>query len=291
MTPSPPDDGRSRPDAGPVGGDWPVGGAGAVRPTNRVAISADIEVPARALAIGAHPDDIELNCGATLAKWAAAGCEIHHLVLTDGAKGTWDPSQDPASLVATRQEEQRQAALALGGGEVAFLGFPDGELRNSVREQWEVCRWIRLIRPDVLLGHDPWRRYRLHPDHRNAGFIVTDALVAARDPLFFTDQELEPHRPSALLLWEADVVNHVEVVDGFVDAKVRALLAHQSQYVSTFGIARAGVGDGSTTTRRSGTLTGEELSSFEARVEAELAEHGSLVGASFGEGYHLIDEI
>ena len=53
-------------------------------------LRVDLPVPARALAIGAHPDDIEFGCGATLAKWAAAGCEINHLVLTDGAKGTWD---------------------------------------------------------------------------------------------------------------------------------------------------------------------------------------------------------
>ena len=93
---------------------------------------------------------------------------------------------------------------------MAFLGWPDGELRNGVREQWEVCRWIRSVRPDVILGHDPWRRYRLHPDHRNAGFLVTDSIVAARDPLFFADQELPPHRPRSLLLWEADLPNHVE---------------------------------------------------------------------------------
>ena len=48
-----------------------------------------------ALAIGAHPDDVEFGCGATLAKWAAAGCTVHHLVLTDGSKGTWDPTPTP----------------------------------------------------------------------------------------------------------------------------------------------------------------------------------------------------
>ena len=70
--------------------------------------SRDLDVPSSALAIGAHPDDVEFGCGATLAKWAAAGCTIHHLVCTDGSKGTWDPDADTAALVKRRQDEQRQ---------------------------------------------------------------------------------------------------------------------------------------------------------------------------------------
>ena len=245
-------------------------------------LTRDLPVPGVALAVGAHPDDIEFGAGATLAKWAAAGCAIHHLVLTDGAKGTWDPEQDPALLVATRQAEQREAARRLGGGEVGFLGFPDGELRNGVREQWEVCRWIRLTRPDVVLGHDPWRRYRLHPDHRHAGFILTDALVAARDPLFFTDQDLAPHRPAELLLWEADVANHVEDATGFGPAKLTALLAHRSQYPSTMGI-EASV-DGT-------DPVGPDVEAFAGRVDAQLADHGHLGALARGEAFHRLVEL
>jgi LmbE family N-acetylglucosaminyl deacetylase len=79
-------------------------------------MSSNLAVPTVALAVGAHPDDIEFGCGGTLAKWAAAGTTIHHLVLTDGAKGTWDPDRHQASLVALRQDEQRRAATILGGG-------------------------------------------------------------------------------------------------------------------------------------------------------------------------------
>ncbi len=99
-------------------------GQPALTSTARIADwSEDIEPPASALAIGAHPDDVEFGCGGTLAKWAASGCVLHHLVLTDGSKGTWDVGADLPGLVATRQEEQRAAAAALGGrGEVVFLG-------------------------------------------------------------------------------------------------------------------------------------------------------------------------
>src|SRR5688500_5779342 len=133
-----------------------------------------LEVPARALAVGAHPDDIEFGAGATLAKWAAAGAEVHLLVCTDGARGTWNPDADLAALVVTRQDEQRAAAGALGASEdVVFLDWPDGELSSGLRQRWQVAYWIRRLRPDVVLGHDPWRRYRLHPDHRHAGLLVT----------------------------------------------------------------------------------------------------------------------
>src|SRR3954452_25345835 len=96
----------------------------------------DLAVPASALAIGAHPDDVEFGCGATLAKWAEAGCTGHHLVLTDGSKGTWDAETDPVALVALRQEEQRAAARALGAtGDVVFLGHVDGELESGLTER------------------------------------------------------------------------------------------------------------------------------------------------------------
>ena len=128
--------------------------------------SINLDVPERALAIGAHPDDIEFGCGATLAKWAAAGCHVTMLVLTDGSKGTWDAGTDPMGLLATRQLEQKNAAAALGASGVYFLGRVDGELVDGRAEQAEICELIRTVRPDVVLGHDPWKRYRLHPDHR-----------------------------------------------------------------------------------------------------------------------------
>ena len=154
----------------------------------RGSTSGPLPVPERALAVGAHPDDIEFGAGATLAGWAAAGCEVSLYVCTDGSKGTWDPDTDVAALVATRQAEARAAAEALGAtGEVVFGGAVDGELENSRQTRASLVATIRRLRPDVLLGHDPWKRYRLHPDHRAAGYLTCDALVAARDPHFFRD--------------------------------------------------------------------------------------------------------
>ena len=242
------------------------------------AVSSELRVPARALAVGAHPDDVEFGCGATLAKWAAAGCEVHHLVCTDGSKGSWDPKEDVAALVARRQEEQRAASRALGGeGRVVFLGWTDGELASGLEQVSVVAGWIRRIRPDVVLGHDPWRRYRLHPDHRHAGFLVTDGIVAARDPHFFPEHGLDPHRPSALLLWEADEADHVEDASGFVDAKLAALLEHRSQFRTTMHIDDPEAAD--------------EVDAFRNRMMERLAEHGQIGGLALGEAFKLMEKL
>lgn len=196
--------------------------------------SIDLEVPRIALAIGAHPDDVEFGCGGTLAKWAASGCTVHHLVLTDGSKGTWNPDADIAALVAIRREEQREAARRLGSrGEVVFLDQIDGELGSDRDLVGRVAHHIRRLTPDVVLGHDPWKRYRLHPDHRHAGWLTCDAIVAARDPHFFRDHGVGHHRPSHLLLWEADEADHGEDITDTFAVKIHALLAHRSQFEST----------------------------------------------------------
>jgi LmbE family N-acetylglucosaminyl deacetylase len=241
----------------------------------------DVPTPASALAIAAHPDDVEFGCGATLAKWAAAGCAVHHLVCTDGSKGTWDPDQELLALVAQRQDEQRTAARALGAtGEVVFLGWPDGELDSGMRQRWQVAYWIRRLTPEVVLGHDPWKRYRLHPDHRHAGFLTVDGVVAARDPHFFPEQSLPHHRPSALLLFEADEPDHVEgVSDADVECKLAALESHRSQLVSTMHIDASSPGHEA------------QRNAFRARVRDRLAEHGALAGIPLGEAFKAITDL
>lgn len=240
--------------------------------------TVDLDIPGVALAIGAHPDDIEFGCGATLAKWAAAGCRVHHLVLTDGSKGSWDPGRDRTELVATRREEQRRASAALGGeGRVTFLGYVDGELDSGMGARERVAHEIRRVRPDVVLGHDPWKRYRLHPDHRHAGFLTTDGIVAARDPHFFPEQDVSPHRPAGLLLWEADTPDHLEDVTGFVETKLQALLEHQSQFESTMKI-----GDGGDP---------GQVGTFSARMADRMASTGAALGLGPAEAFKLIADL
>jgi LmbE family N-acetylglucosaminyl deacetylase len=244
-------------------------------------VGLNLPTPGAALAIAAHPDDVEFGAGATLARWAAAGCVVNHLVCTDGSKGTWDPDQDLTELVAQRQREQRAANRALGGtGEVVFLGWPDGELDSGLRQRGQVAYWIRRLRPDVVVGHDPWKRYRLHPDHRHAGFLTVDGVVAARDPHFFPEQSLPHHRPSALLLFEADEPDHVEEADDdAVDRKLTALEAHVSQLRSTMLVDP------------DSPEAEAQLAAFRGRVRDRLAEHGKLAGVPQGEAFKAITQL
>jgi len=241
-------------------------------------IACNLPTPKVVVAIGAHPDDVEFGCGATLAKWSAARAVVHHLVCTDGSKGTWDPAQDADELVVLRKAEQRAAAKALGAtGEVVFLGCTDGELGSTLAERAKVAYWIRRLRPDVVIGHDPWKRYRLHPDHRNAGLLAVEGIVAARDPLFFPEQGEPPHRPSTLLLFEADEADHVEDVTGYVGAKLDALFAHESQFRSTMKIDE---GD-----------EGGQREAFEQRIRGRAAEQGALAGVADGEAFKAIHNL
>ena len=200
------------------------------------ASSTPLSPPTCVLAIGAHPDDIEFGCGATLARWAAAGSEVHFLILTDGSKGTWNVDEDLDALVQTRRTEARDAASTLANATVHFGDFVDGELESNRIGRELVCRVIREVRPQIVLGHDPWQRYRLHPDHRHAGWLTVDGMVAARDPHFFSGVGGTHHRPDALLLFEADEPNHAEPADGWTDTKADALLCHLSQWRSTMDI-------------------------------------------------------
>lgn len=240
----------------------------------------NLQTPASALAIGAHPDDVEFGCGGLLAKWAANGCTIHHLVCTDGSKGTWDSAVDTEALAVRRQLEQRDAALRLCGshpdqaGEVRFLEHVDGELDSGLEQRGEVARTIRELRPQVILGHDPWKKYRLHPDHRHAGLLACEGVVAARDPHFFREHGLAHHRPAALLLWEADEPDHAEDVSEFVAIKLHALEAHVSQFESTMK-----------------AVDSAELDGFRAAHRARLGELANGLDVEAAEVFKLITDL
>jgi LmbE family N-acetylglucosaminyl deacetylase len=160
-----------------------------------------------------------------------------------------------------------------------FLGHTDGELQAGLAEREQVARVIRELKPEIVLGHDPWRRYRLHPDHRHAGHLAVEGIVAARDPHFFPQQGVAPWRPSTLLLWEADVVDHVEDVGASVDAKLAALLEHRTQLRSTMHIELGSENEEA------------QRANFRRRVLDRLATFGRTAGVAFGEGFKRIDEL
>jgi LmbE family N-acetylglucosaminyl deacetylase len=190
------------------------------------------ELPKRAMAIFAHPDDAEFGCSATVALFASLGVHMTYCLLTSGNKGTHDPKMPPAKLEGIREKEQRDAGTILGVSDFVFLRHGDGELEVSMDLRAEVCRAIRVQKPDLIFTQDPWRPYQVHPDHRVAGWSAMDGVIAARDHLFFPEQlkrGLTHHRVPRVLLFGTQEPNIWFDVSGTLDRKIDALKAHVSQ--------------------------------------------------------------
>ena len=221
----------------------------------------------RALAFGAHPDDVELQAGGTLAGWAARGAHVEVACFTAGEKGSADPEADPGTLARVRRAEATAAARALGAeGPVHFLGAVDGELEVTMALRLAVARLVRTVRPDVVLGHDPWRRWLLHPDHRAAGLLTVDGVVAARDPLYgpaLAADGLAAHRPHTVLLFGTDAPDELVDVTATLDAKLASLRAHASQL--------------------------PDPADTERRVRTWNAAIGADAGLTYAEAFHTLD--
>jgi LmbE family N-acetylglucosaminyl deacetylase len=184
------------------------------------------------LVVGAHPDDTEFGAGGTVAAFTAAGQAAHYIVCTDGSKGSKDRTVHPADLVRRRQAEQRGAAEELSVSSVTFLEQVDGEMENTRDVRLRIARRIRELRPHVLITHDAWRPWMLHPDHRAAGFAVTDAFVAARDHLYLPElleEGLEPWSVPELWLWGTLQPDYWVDTSATIARKLAALRHHESQ--------------------------------------------------------------
>ena len=191
-------------------------------------------VPERALAIYAHPDDADISCGGTLARWAESGSAVHVVVCTQGDKGSSDPGVDPAELARTRADEVRGAAEALGIAGPVLLGHPDGELFDERGLVSELVGQVRRLRPEVVVCPDPTavffgQHYYNHRDHRTVGWAALDAVSpAAAQPHYFPEAG-PAHQVSAVLLSgtiEPDVWVDISAT---LERKTRAVLCHESQ--------------------------------------------------------------
>jgi len=185
------------------------------------------------MAIVAHPDDAEFSSAGTLAKFAKEGKRVYIVVCTAGNKGSPDPDMKDEDLAALREKEQLAASAELGITETIFLRNPDGELYPTLDFRRQVVEQLRRYRPDVVITHDPWRPYALHPDHRAVGTTVADAVYpTARDAIYFPE-----HYQAGLMPWKVGEIwfYGAEKPDRYVDIsetfpqKIAALRHHDSQ--------------------------------------------------------------
>jgi LmbE family N-acetylglucosaminyl deacetylase len=190
------------------------------------------------LGIFAHPDDAEICAGGVLAKWAAAGRDVHLLILTNGDRGSQDPSRDRSELAAIRTRESEDAAQVLGLASVRIGSISDSELENTEEVREGVVRRIREVRAETVVACDPTAvffegRYYNHSDHRASGFVALDACYpGSGNPHFFPEQIAEglaTRDVYDLWLGWTNEPNHVEDISGYFAAKVEALAKHDSQ--------------------------------------------------------------
>ena len=214
------------------------------------------------LAIGSHPDDVELSCGGTVALLAAQGRKVGVLHLTRGERGT-------RGTVAEREREAAAAAEALGAVEMTFLDCGDGALRRGEAEEDALIEVLRRWRPEILLGPPASDR---HPDHGRAHRLVADAAFYAG---LARRGSGEPHRPGAVFFYmQHDPFEPAFIVDvtSAWEKKMASLAAYDSQ------LYRPDAG-------RDEPMTKVSSPEYWLAVEGRARHFGQMIGAAFGEPF------
>lgn len=195
-------------------------------------------VPKRAMAIVAHPDDIEFGCAGTIARWVQQGCKVAYVLVTSGDAGIANPAITRADATAIREAETIAAAKIVGVENVIFLREPDGEVENTMSLRKRLVREIRIFRPEVVITDDPTLMFtpqgRInHPDHRAVGTAAVDAIFpAAGQPHFYEElanEGIRAHKVRKVYLLSRGQGDTSINISDTIDLKMQALKAHVSQ--------------------------------------------------------------
>jgi LmbE family N-acetylglucosaminyl deacetylase len=199
----------------------------------------------RALAIVAHPDDLEYGAAAAIAKWTAAGKWVGYVLATSGEAGI--DGMQPSEAGPLREAEEVASAAVVGVDTVEFLGLPDGQLVYGLDLRREIAAAIRRHRPDLVLSVNfrltwPGGSAANMADHRILGEALLDAARDAGNRWVFTDLLEEGLEPWSGVRWAAfngsPEATHVVDVSGWLDRGIASLKAHVAYL--------RGLGDGTT---------------------------------------------
>ena len=178
------------------------------------------------LAIGAHPDDVELGCGGTIAKMISEGKSVAIIDLTKGELGTRGTDK-------TRKQEAADAAKILGISARENLEMKDGFLQNSEEYQMRIVKMIRKYQPEIVLANATDDR---HPDHAKAAKLVSDAcflsgLKKIETALDGKNQEFwRPKHIFHFIQWKEIEPDFVIDISDFMEKKIEACLAYKTQF-------------------------------------------------------------
>src|SRR5687768_2394256 len=210
---------------------------------------------------GAHPDDVELSCGATVAKSVKDGLRVGIVDLTRGEMGTRGTPQ-------TRKREAASAAKALGATFRQQLDFQDGNLQTGREQELEIIELLRRWRPRLVIGPYPDDR---HPDHTRTGRIVTEASFYAG--LKSLETGLPAHRPQTVLYYLQNYMfppSFVVDVTKSWKTKMKAVAAYKSQFFDP-------------NSKEPNTFISDPK--FLEMIEARGKHFGALIGAQYGEAF------
>ena len=220
------------------------------------------------LAIGAHPDDVELGCGATLAKEVSNGKKVGIIDLTRGELGTRGTAE-------TRDEEAFNAAKILGVHSRVNMRFADGFFTNDKAHQLEIIKMIRFYRPEIVICNAIDDR---HIDHGKGSQLVSDACFLSglqKIETVHKDENAaqEPWRPRVVyhyIQWKDLEPDLAVDVTGFMDKKMESVLAYKTQFFDP---------------NSQEPETPISSKNFTDSITYRARNLGRLVGAEFAEGY------
>ena len=219
------------------------------------------------LAIGAHPDDVELGCGATLAKEVSNGKKIGIIDLTRGELGTRGTAE-------TRDEESFNSAKILGVKSRYNMQFADGFFVNDKSHQLEIIKMIRFYKPEIVICNAIEDR---HIDHGKGSKLVSDScFLSGLRKIETIDKDntvQDAWRPKAVyhyMQWQDILPDVVVDVSGFMDKKMEAVLAYKTQFYDP---------------NNNEPETPISSKNFTDSIKYRARNLGRLVGTEYGEGF------
>lgn len=217
----------------------------------------------RILIFEPHPDDLEIFMGGTAKKLADRGKDITLITVTDGRKGTYNPSMDEERLKVIRLEERKKAGEFLGIKNILMLNHRDLKLPDEKELTKEFLKLIRELKPDIVFTPDPWLPYEVHPDHIKVGISVARASFLSPLPLVF--KEIPPFKLKWIAFYITGKPNtYIDITEVF-EEKLKAIEIHRSQFP-----------------------TEESLNFIKMYLSIKNGEYGGRAGGKFGEAFKVI---
>jgi LmbE family N-acetylglucosaminyl deacetylase len=191
----------------------------------------------RAVAVVAHPDDLEYGAAAAVARWTGQGKHVSYVLVTSGEAGI--AGQDPAEVGPLREDEERRSAAVVGVSEVMFLGHPDGVVDYGVPLRRDLARAFRQLQPEVVITMSfdlTWGEGGPvnHADHRAVGLAVLDACRDAANEWVFPELGLPRSRIKDAYVVATGDPSHFVDVTGTIDAGIASLREHRA-YLAGLG--------------------------------------------------------